>query len=785
MIRVERIAIQGFRGFLDRRDLPMSAGKRPISVCVFGDNGAGKSSIGDAVEFFFSVDGVLARHGKSRTENNAGIIATRHAQAGEKGVRTEVAFALNDGRGLSRGTSPSGAATTLSDDVRALLLEAPVPLLMRSHEMKTFVADEKGAARYEILSRWVGLERLTALQDALTKMEGKARKWGRPAAKEAQLESLAKLTARAVKDWDTAAIAKWFTAELTKAGIPQKVTKLGDLERIEGEIRSLQKGEEDRSGLDRYETIAEILGRLAASESPITKALASSANRVAAERELEETKEALPTADLRDVWMAARDYLSDGDVAACPVCERKFDSRTRREHVLGQINASLAALATLEVAENQMNTCTSNLKRDARALDLQLSRLEGEMSDCNDEAIKDSLDEVRRLHDYLEPFDSDATAEAWDGKFKSLTRRVARLAAPAIKHCSDEVDRLRARTSIPYVELLATAKQLIAIRDGWNRADREERALIEVSEQFKQVGEAIRAAVRSHVKQVVAALQNDVRAIYGTLRGNDRHIPEVEVVVSEDKKSMHVAISLFGIEGVPPTGYLSDSQLNSLGLALYLAAARRFNAGLRFILLDDIMSSYDASHRLALVQVLAQYLDDFQVIITTHDQAFFREIKAALASTGNWNFIQLKPWLLETGVRFENECDPDDDIDRRLREGEKPEVVAQLIMSNFEDWLADVCFVARASVKLAIRKDRSPAAPTAGNLWSAAQQVFTESHLQHPSFAILSGFSVINWPRHAASAGQLQITLGELQTFWKNFKTFRDDFAKGAQNATP
>jgi hypothetical protein len=790
MIRVEKIAVQGFRGFLDQREFQLAAGKRPLSVCIFGDNGTGKSSVGDAVEFFFSPDGVLTRLGKARTENNAGISAIRHARAGQRGIRTEVTFALSDGRGLARTTSAAGVAGPLSDDVRELILEAPVPLLMRSHEVKTFVADEKGAARYEILSRWVGLERLTALQDALMKMEGKAKHWNKPvAAKEAQVQSLAKLTGRTIRDWEPAAIAKWFNDQVAQSGFEsgavRKVGKLEDLERTEKEIRSMQKAEEDGSGADRYDTIAEVFGKLVSSDSLIAKVTASSAKRVNAAAEFEDTKEQLSAADLREVWAAARDYLSDSEADACPVCRRKFDRATPRERVVEEMNTSLETLAALEKAENQMNMFSANLKRDARTLDLQLSRLAEDVRSCNDEALKEALEEVEKLVDNLEPFDSRMQPDAWESKFKSQVRRFTRIAPPAIKHCSDEGERLRARTAIPYVELLATTKQLIAIREGWNRADREEGALLEVTEQFKLVAEAIRADVRAHVKKVVTALQDDVRSIYQSLRGNDDHIPEVDIIVSEDKKSMRVAISLFGIESVPPTGYLSDSQLNSLGLALYLAAARRFNQSLRFLMLDDVMSSYDASHRLALVQVLDQYLDDFQVIITTHDQAFFREIKSVLSSKGNWRFEQLKPWLLETGVRIESACDTDDDIERRLKDGEKVDVVAQLIMSSFEDWLAGICFDRGATVKLKIRKDRSAAEPTAANLWSAAQDLFEERHRQHPSFSVVNGFSLINWPRHAASKVKLQISPGELKTFWKSFKSFRDAFTSGAQPTPP
>lgn len=786
-MQIDRLSIQGFRGFLDRRDLPLAAGKRALSLCIFGDNGCGKSSVGDAVEFFFRPDGILARLKKSQTENNAGISATRHALAAQKGIRTEVFFHFNDGRAFARTTNASGAASVIPDEIRELLEGAPVPLLMRSHEMKTFVADELGAKRYEILSRWVGLERLVAIQDALTKIEGKAKRWDKgSSAKVAQDQALDKLTERVVRSWSVPAVGKWLNEKLAAAGTTLKATRLGDLERIEGEICALQQDEEDRSGVSRYETVGDLLDRLAGDDSPIAQTIASSAKRVIAVRELEATRKRLTASELRPVWSAARDYLTKSNAPACPVCSREFDDANSREKVLERLTRSLAAISALEEAEAQVRTVQSEVVRHTQTLLQQLTRLEEALQSCKDPSLNDSIEAISNVRGVLGRLDdASLNAAAWDAAVGSAARELIETAPPARARCSGEAQRLRSRLSIPYADLRLIVTQLITIREGWNRADREEHALVEVTAQLQAVAEAIRSDVRAHVKQVLTALEDDVRAIYGALRGNDEHIPIVDIVVAEDKKSMRVAMSLFGVSGVPPSGYLSDSQLNSLGLALYLAAVRRFNTGLRFILLDDIMSSYDASHRLALVQVLAQYLGDFQVIITTHDQAFFREIKSVLASNGNWQFMQLKPWHLETGVRIEADCDADADVERRFRDGEKPEVVAQLIMGSVEDWLLKICCDRGVEVPMKIRKDRSPAEPTMGTLWSVGQSVFEASHRKHASYSILRGHSVLNWPRHAATAAQLQISLGDLQTFWTHFKTFRDDFAAGARSSAP
>jgi DNA repair exonuclease SbcCD ATPase subunit len=782
---IERLSIQGFRGFLDRRELPMASGKRATSLCIFGDNGCGKSSVGDAVEFFFSPDGILSRLKKSQTENNAGISATRHALAAKKNIRTEVVFHFDGGKGFARSTNLAGAAGAIPDEIRALLEDAPVPLLMRSHEMRTFVADEKGAERYAILSRWVGLERLVAIQDALTKIEGKAKKWDKAsAAKVAQLQNLDKLTERAVRQWDPPAIAKWLNEKLAKAGVAQKATKLEELERIDEELLALQQNEEDRSGISRYEAAGKMLDRFAPNDSPIARTIASSENNLGAMRELDQVRKRLTASELRPLWTAAIDYLSASGSSECPVCLRPFAGAASREEVLERLKKSLATISALETAESRARSTSQELKRNRDVLNSDLTRLDEQLQSCNDKEFAAAIGVIASLQATLSQLESD-TPESWNASLVSSAKGLVAGLNAARTRSAEEAKRLQERLSIPFGDLRLAVKQLITIRDGWNRANREETALLEVTAQLQAVAEFIRAEVRAHVKSVLTALEADVRAIYGSLRGNDDHIPVIDIVVAQDKKSMRVALSLFGVDRVPPSGYLSDSQLNSLGLALYLAAVRRFNTGFRFLVLDDLMSSYDASHRLALVEVLAKYLTGFQVIVTTHDRAFFREIRAILADGGNWQFKQLKPWIFETGVRIDEDLQVDDDIERRLRDGEKPEIVAQLIMGNVEDWLLKICCDRGIAVPMKIRRDGVPAEPTMGTLWSSGQKVFEDHHKKHPAYPTLLGHSLLNWPRHAASAGELGITSGELETFWKQFKAFRDDFAAGSGSSAP
>ena len=65
---------------------------------------------------------------------------------------------------------------------------------------------------------------------------------------------------------------------------------------------------------------------------------------------------------------------------------------------------------------------------------------------------------------------------------------------------------------------------------------------------------------------------------------------------------------------------------HSVGLALFLAAARRFNAGFRFLLLDDIVNSFDAYKRPQLVKLLKTEFAEFQSLLLTHDEVWCEQL---------------------------------------------------------------------------------------------------------------------------------------------------------------
>lgn len=104
--------------------------------------------------------------------------------------------------------------------------------------------------------------------------------------------------------------------------------------------------------------------------------------------------------------------------------------------------------------------------------------------------------------------------------------------------------------------------------------------------------------------------------------------PGVVPAVAKRASSEDLQIRLtefHGLQNLSPQAVLSESFRNAFAISLYLAAASLYGGMPKFIILDDVTSSFDAGHQLYLVELLRTALarpanpSGLQVILLSHD----------------------------------------------------------------------------------------------------------------------------------------------------------------------
>jgi hypothetical protein len=192
------------------------------------------------------------------------------------------------------------------------------------------------------------------------------------------------------------------------------------------------------------------------------------------------------------------------------------------------------------------------------------------------------------------------------------------------------------------VMLTALCQQVNGWRLAEKRAVRAERSL-DVAE---RVFDAYQKKQKEDLAELLTRISQRVAQIYSALHpGEDLDAVSVEPWTA---KGIELAIEFYGSRQRPPHGVLSESHLNSLAIALFLAMAESFNEQIGFLVLDDVINSFDVEHRGRLAQLLADGFSDWQLIVLTHDQQFFEHLSRRAPS---WRRLEFTSWSYASGPR--------------------------------------------------------------------------------------------------------------------------------------
>jgi hypothetical protein len=126
--------------------------------------------------------------------------------------------------------------------------------------------------------------------------------------------------------------------------------------------------------------------------------------------------------------------------------------------------------------------------------------------------------------------------------------------------------------------------------------------------------------------------------------------PDVKPTLSRAQNSENVDLKLadfFGLQNLSARALLSESYRNAVAAAIFLAAATKHSGVPRFMVLDDVTSSFDAGHQFALMDAMRTLLrygavpDGLQFIILSHDTSLEKYFDK-LNGTSDWHHQKLQ-----------------------------------------------------------------------------------------------------------------------------------------------
>jgi hypothetical protein len=601
--RIKCISATAFRGVPETLTVDLPDAR---SLIVFGDNGTGKSTIADALEWYFTGHVEFLRH-EGRQQ------ALRHLAAAT-GTTTTVEIKTTGDLGgeisYPEGTTPP----------RVLEAASRETFLLRGRTLVQFVEKPK-AEKWKALAQILGLDAVDQLRLDLQRAKNELQRDHASVADTLRTYS-ASLAARVVTVSEDGILAA-LRGKCEEAGIAGPPTLDEALD--PSWARSV-------TGKDETAVRAVELTSLA---SELRGAAGFTLDRATVER----WNAAVPASDPADrrrltLFKAADAYLQTVPTeSVCPLCGQAVSNdtlATRVRHILQTLSESVSEL---DQAEASFAAVVDALD-DARHRIVGWKRRAGELA----VALPPPPDSPR---DTLRKALQDCT-EVDVSPLETHSEEVAAWIDAAATAAEESRPAAGSATRAALIEagaLAADARSWRSARDAGAAAERAAQLADRLFTTYQK-------RQRAYVEKVLERISERVAAIYAKLHPGEG-LGAVQVEPWTDK-GIELAVDFHGIRQKPPHGVLSESHLNSLAIALFLAMAETFNERIGFLVLDDVVNSFDIDHRGNLAKLLADEFGGWQLIVLTHDHQFYEHIRRRARG---WESLEFTSWTYETGPR--------------------------------------------------------------------------------------------------------------------------------------
>jgi DNA repair exonuclease SbcCD ATPase subunit len=147
-------------------------------------------------------------------------------------------------------------------------------------------------------------------------------------------------------------------------------------------------------------------------------------------------------------------------------------------------------------------------------------------------------------------------------------------------------------------------------------------------------------------KEQISDIDAEYKSIYKDIMQVGDVVPDL--LRADNKEDLNVELRDFhGQHKLSARALLSESYRNALAISVFLAAAMKHSGAPRFVVLDDVTSSFDAGHQFFLMELIRtklqypQNVDGLQFIILSHD-GLLEKYFDTQSGTGGWNHNKLQ-----------------------------------------------------------------------------------------------------------------------------------------------
>lgn len=664
-IKINNLKIKGIRGAKDSIEFSLN-GK---SILLYGDNGTGKSSISDAIEWFYT--NKIKHLSTPEIDTNDAIRNAKLLDTETSEVSIKYTNSLLDAtKTLSfKNNKLVQKGSNASEDFKKYLDDSEKEnLISRYQYIRNFVDKPKGE-KLKHLSDIIGFEEVTKIKSVLLKSLNNAK------------SNLKTQNFETLINNEKQKLIQHIGASITQEKnlfdiINDKIKKLNtgievkSFEDIQNLLNLLSKGVDTNQQFE--------LKFLEDSKSALTllknetKLLEDEYSKYFNEFEIiANDVEAIKQTFFEELLKAgtkilSSKYLKDDN---CPLCFQTKNS----DELLSEIKIRLANIEESSQKKAKFGNALNSVKEIGieriKRLDVLLNNTQADKE--NNQTVKEGLTAIKtKIKNYQNTSDIKVTS---GDKLPILDIiKLSENDFEFLKNIDDRIIKIQESQKGETPAVLYS--NITASRDAFLNIKKFEAQKVILENQQK----SFQLIYDEFEKQQKQGLDNFINSFsvkineYYQFMNPDEPFQDIEIITKGEEDELDGLTIKYKYNDkweVNPLKHFSESHLNCLGLSFFLASVDAFNIENDFIILDDVISSFDSNHRRRFADLLFDKFSKHQIILLTHEKEWFTNIISPKAKNKGWMVNEIK-WTAEKGTFIkEKPSDLKESILYQLAEG--------------------------------------------------------------------------------------------------------------------
>lgn len=646
MAKINSIKISGLRGVKE----PLNLNLNKKSILVYGDNGTGKSSITDSFEWFFydriehlSNEEIGRRKGRDAIRN-VFIPDT------EDGF---IELKFDDNNLDTKKSIDNSLRSTLSNTSNELSnylgASSSERLILRYRDLVQFIIAGKTDKLTE-LQKIIGFSEVANLRALLKKSAGRIAR----NIKAVNYDSLKNIQQSIILEnlgrnsYSDTQLFEGANELIKPLKLDFEIESRADINAVLKKIES----KEDTALLEQinYHTrVWEVFSELNSNIESIKDAHQAFYNSFI---ELQKDPEKIKKLQLLSLLQEGQTVLNKDVVNEdyCPLCLQEKS----KVSLLKELNERILDLEQLSREKKKLDEKVKDLEELIKVNTNSIESLSREKLFRSDkfDKIKEKVELAKALlNGFKEELKKDFTKSLVEPKevtFDKLDIIVFIEQINKAKKTLIETKESNIKFKV-YTKLLQSAKAYVE----YLKIEKEQKLLLGQQTTFELLYEDFIRRQGEALNVFLSMFSKDINDYYTTMNPKEKieDIKLVPIKKNDELVGITIEYSFFDEVKTPPIAYLSESHINCLGLSFFLASVKAFNKQNKFFILDDVISSFDRSHRYRFAQLLANKFRDYQVVLLTHEKEFFQLVSSEVKSKG-WLLNSFK-WTKESGTGIE------------------------------------------------------------------------------------------------------------------------------------